>query len=113
MVGDPVGPDGLNDFQREGLDLRRKVDRTFCDPLDQDFEPESIDEAHWWVQPKWVKHVSVIVGLPAGLIWTYEVQSADTSFLGSPAMFICFGAIFFVAVLQLVFIFRAYWRMDI
>lgn len=112
MIGDPLGPDGLNDVQREGLDLRRKLDRQFCDALDEDSEPETINEAHWWVQPRWVKYVTFIVAAPASLVWGYEVRFGDP-FAYPRLMDVCFGALFLVAVLQLIFIFRAYWRMDI
>jgi hypothetical protein len=67
---DPLGPDGLGDAQREALKLRQELDRRFCDPLDPDYEPENINQAHWWVQPKWVKYLSLIVGMMAGSYWT-------------------------------------------
>jgi hypothetical protein len=112
MGADPLGPNGLGDLQREGLNLRQELDRKFYDPLDPDHEPENINEAHWWVQPKWLKYLSLVVVVTAGSFWTYEVRFGNP-FAHQRLMDVCFGALALVAALQLFFIFRAYWRMDI
>jgi hypothetical protein len=56
MIGsDPFGPDGLKDLQSDALKSREEIERRRPDPSDDDYEPETLNEAHWWVQPKWVK----------------------------------------------------------
>ncbi|MES2135948.1 MAG: hypothetical protein V4502_02660 [Pseudomonadota bacterium] len=108
MIGpDPIGPDGLNDLQREELGAREQLERKPRSPFDNDYEPETLREAHWWVQPKWVKYFSLAVGLPVGLFWAYEVKYGDIFALDPRVSDICFGVFFAIAALQLFFIFRA------
>jgi hypothetical protein len=40
------------------------------DPL----EPQTVDEAHWWAQPGWVKIVTVVVGIPSFLYLTLSTD---------------------------------------
>jgi hypothetical protein len=36
MIGsDPLGPDGLNDLQQEGLKMREQLDRKFFDSFNE------------------------------------------------------------------------------
>jgi hypothetical protein len=114
MVGpDSVGPDGLSDLQKESLNLRRELDRKFCDASDAEFEPETIREAHWWVQPRWVKFLTFLIGVPAGLVFMYEVKFGNFTAMDNRISDISFAALGFVALLQIFFVFRGYWRMDI
>ena len=111
MIGpDPFGRDPLDDLQRRGLELREQLTRKWKNPLRNDDEPQTIAEAHWWVQPLWARIVTFAVGIPAFL---YLKFGADTDPFSTTLGKISFGAFAFVALLQLFFVFRGYWRMNI
>ena len=67
---------------------------------------------HWDIQPKWVKALSIGVGLPAWLVLMYSVLS-ENGFSNPWVMRVAFAAFATVAVVQFLFIARGYWRMDI
>ena len=71
-----------------------------------DNEMSSLTDGHWKVQPAWVKALTVIIGLPAFLVL---VTGAASGVLDDLAM----GAFIAVALLQLSFVLRAYWRLDL
>jgi hypothetical protein len=77
---------------------------------EEEDEPTTLTQAHWWVQPRWVKILTVAVGIPS---WLYLWFTKDVDPVATLAGKIAFGGFFSVALLQLVFIFRGYWRMDI
>ena len=71
-----------------------------------DNEMSSLTDGHWKVQPGWVKALTVFVGLPAFLVL---LTGAASGALENVAM----AAFIAVAVLQLSFVLRGYWRMDL
>ncbi len=70
----------------------------------------SFRDGHWRVQPKWVKALTVGVAIPAWLVLMTGVFTGNIGCTLNTAAFISFAA---VAGLQLAFVFRAYWRMDL
>jgi hypothetical protein len=64
----------------------------------------------WDVLPRWVKVVSVAVALPAWLWWVWEIISSNAASEVSLTPFLIFGA---VALIQIFFIGRAFWRMEL
>ena len=75
-----------------------------------DEELTFLNDGHWRVLPRWVKVISVGVGLPA---WLVLVTLLFTDHLGGTVFTATFGIFAAVAALQMAFIFRAYWRMDL
>ena len=69
-------------------------------------ELSSLTDGHWKVQPGWVKALTVIIGLPAFIVL---VTGAASGAAENVAM----GAFIVVVLLQLIFVLRAYWRMDL
>ena len=71
-----------------------------------DNELSSLADGYWKVQPGWVKTLTIIIGLP-GFIVLVSGAASDT--LENVAM----GAFIAAALLQLIFVLRAYSRMDL
>jgi hypothetical protein len=71
-----------------------------------DDEPSSLTDGHWKVQPGWVKALTVLIGVPAFLLLA-------TGAVGGMVENVAVSAFLAVALLQLAFVFRAYWRMDL
>jgi hypothetical protein len=76
----------------------------------QDGEPRTLSDAHWSVQPRWVKTASVIIGLPSFLYLGLRGGHDPLETTLGTISLIGFAS---VALLQLIFVFRGYWRMDI
>lgn len=72
-------------------------------------ENSSLQNGHWQVQPRWAKAVAVLVGLPAWFVLLFTVVTSHIGALQTAAFSVFAG----VALLQLGFVFRAYWRMDL
>ena len=71
-----------------------------------------IANSEWSIQPKWVKALSLGIGLPAWLLIMIDVLSED----GISAAWVTYVAMALfaaVAVIQMLFIARAFWRMDL
>lgn len=73
-------------------------------------DPSSFRDGHWRVQPTWVKALAVGIALPAWLVLLAGVFTGHIHTRLNTAAFIAFAA---VAILQMVFVYRAYWRMDL
>jgi sterol desaturase/sphingolipid hydroxylase (fatty acid hydroxylase superfamily) len=78
--------------------------------IDADDDLSSFRDGHWRVQPRWVKALALLIALPA---WVVLMVSIFTGTIGGTLQTVAFSAFAAVALLQLVFIFRAYWRMDL
>ena len=85
-------------------DIRWAWERVVMDRSDN--ELSSLTDGHWKVQPRWVKALTVIIGLPAFLVL---ITGAASGTLENVTM--C--AFIAVALLQVSFVLRAYWRMDL
>jgi len=73
-------------------------------------EQETLKAAHWRVQPRWVKVLSFVLGIPCiAYLWLHMGGDPFATLLGKASV-IGFA---FVALVQMLFVFRAYWRMDI
>lgn len=74
---------------------------------DGDLSPQ---KAYWRVLPRWVKAASLGIGLPA---WIVLASGVVTGHWGTPLQ--CAASTIFMAVgvLQMAFIFRSYWRMEL
>ncbi len=70
----------------------------------------SFKDGHWRVQPKWVKVLTLGVALPAWLVFMTSLFAGNIGGTLQTAAFIAFAA---VVGLQMAFVFRAYWRMDL
>ena len=77
-------------------------------PLDDDLYTHR--NGHWKVLPRWVKYLTALLGLPA---WAVIAASIFLGGNGSSYQIIAFSIFVSVVLLQGVFIFRAYWRMDL
>ncbi|MEP9403460.1 hypothetical protein [Sphingomonas sp. VNH70] len=73
-------------------------------------EPQTLAEGHWSVQPIWARYLAVFVGVPAWIGIAYGVLTGD---IHSALHRACAVAFAMVALIQLGFVFRGYWRMDI
>lgn len=71
-----------------------------------DNEVSSLTDGHWKVQPGWVKALTVLIGVPAFFVL---VSGTVSGTLENVAL----SAFVAVALLQLAFVLRAYWRMDL
>ena len=104
MIG--VDPPSLNEFQDSSLKSRFHLDG----PDDGVSEPKTPAQAHWWVQPLWVKIVTFVVAVPSFLYLRFATQADPfETLLGK----ISVGGFVAVCLLQMIFVFRGYWRMDI
>jgi hypothetical protein len=77
---------------------------------DADRDLSTFRDGHWRVQPRWAKALTLLVALPAWIVWMVSV------FTGTPdgtLQTVAFGAFATIALLQLVFVFRAYRRMEL
>lgn len=66
----------------------------------------------WDAQPRWVKVLTLTVAVPAWLVFALLVATGDVFRLEWLAYF-CFGSGATVMALQLFFLARAFWRMDL
>lgn len=73
--------------------------------MNSDDDLSTFAGGHWQVQPKWVQALTIAVAVPAFLALVAGVEGR----LETIALF-AFAAI---AILQLAFVLRAYWRMDL
>ena len=64
----------------------------------------------WRELPRWVKVTTVVVGLPAWLVFAAGIVSGRTD---NPLQFPAFIAFFAVALLQLACLCRLFWRIDL
>jgi hypothetical protein len=72
--------------------------------------PQTLGAAYWAVQPRWVRFLVLLVALPAWLVLVYGVLTGELSTAVEDAaigLFACVGAI------ELVYVTRAYWRLDL
>lgn len=101
-----MDPLPLDDLSKTALKSRLHLENGDHD----DDEPKTLHEAHWWVQPRWVKALTFLIGVPSfGYLWfTGSTDPFETS-LGTASVI----GFVLVAILQMLFVFRAYWRMDI
>lgn len=70
----------------------------------------SFRDGHWRVQPRWVKAVVILIAMPAWLIFGATILMGSSGGKVQMAAFVVMGA---VSLLTMVFVFRAYWRMDL
>jgi hypothetical protein len=75
-----------------------------------DDDLSSFRDGHWRVQPNWVKTLTISVGIPASLVLMTGVFTGN---IGGPLDTAAFIAFVAVAALQMAFVLRAYWRMDL
>lgn len=78
--------------------------------LKNDDNPQTLEAAHWSVQPTWVKLYTICIGLPAWIFLMVGIFAAD---FGDAAMNVATVLFAAAAVIQMFFVFRGYWRMDI
>jgi hypothetical protein len=78
--------------------------------LKNDDNPQTLEAAHWSVQPTWVKLYTICIGLPAWIFLMFGIFAAD---FGDLAMNVAIALFAAAAVMQMFFVFRGYWRMDI
>ena len=69
-----------------------------------------LNRSHWKVQPSWVKALTIVVAVPAWLVFAYNILSDSPD---DHVVHVSFVLFIVVALLQLIFVFRAYWREDI
>ena len=65
---------------------------------------------YWDVLSLWVKVLTFAVALPAWLWWMWQIVAGTAPDEASLAPFFIFGA---VAIVQIFFLARAVWRMDL
>ena len=73
-------------------------------------EPQTLDQAHWAVQPRWAKIVTVVVAIPSFL---YLLFGPNEGPLAMTLETVALGGFIAVCILQMIFVFRGHWRMDI
>jgi hypothetical protein len=73
-------------------------------------EPRTLAEGHWSVQPIWARYLAVFVGIPAWIGLGYVILTGN---IDSTLQRACGGVFAMVALIQLGFIVRGYWRTDI
>jgi hypothetical protein len=73
--------------------------------MGSDDDLSSFRDGHWQVQPIWVKVLTISVALPAFFV----LMTGKGGRLETVAL-VAFAAI---AMLQMTFVLRAYWRMDL
>jgi hypothetical protein len=77
---------------------------------DADEDLYSLRDGLWQVQPRWVKALTLLIAVPA---WLVFVTSIFAGTLGGTLQTIAFSAFAAVALLQLAFVVRAFWRVDL
>lgn len=104
MIGmDPPPLDGISETPLKSR-LRLEAED------DEGDEPSTLSEAHWSVQPRWAKVASLVIGVPSFLyLWLKGGYDPFETSLGTASV-IGFAL---VALLQMIFVFRGYWRMEI
>ena len=104
MIG--MDPSPLDDIGETSLKSRLRLEAED----DKDDEPRTLSEVQWSVQPRWAKVASLVIGVPSFLyLWLKGGYDPFETPLGTASV-IGFAL---VALLQLLFVFRGYWRMDI
>lgn len=78
--------------------------------LYEDDDLYSHRDGHWRVLPRWVKGVTIAIGLPA---WLVLLASLFLGGIGSRYQMAAFAVFLGVAVLQIIFFLKAYWRMEL
>ncbi len=73
-------------------------------------KPPKLGDEFWRVQPRWMKVLICVVGLPAWLVWTAAVLGFIS--FGEHLMF-AFWVFAAVSLLSSIFVARAFWRMDL
>ncbi|WP_264592287.1 hypothetical protein [Sphingobium sp. B10D7B] len=69
-------------------------------------EPQTPQAGHWSVQPMWAKLYTVCVGFPA---WAF-LMFGD---FGGLASYVAMGVFTAAVLIQMAYVLRRYWRMDI
>ena len=70
-----------------------------------------LNRSHWAVQPYWAKALTVIVGIPAWLVFAYNIVVSNEP--DDRIIRVAFGLFMTVCLLQLALVARGYWRNDI
>jgi hypothetical protein len=73
-------------------------------------QPQTLGAAYWAVQPRWVRVLVVLVMLPAWLVLAFGVFTGGLPSAvenAAIALFVCVG------VIELGYLARAYWRLDL
>ncbi|WP_176590746.1 hypothetical protein [Sphingobium sp. EM0848] len=78
--------------------------------LKKDDDPQTLQAAHWSVQPTWVKLFTICIGLPA---WAFLMIGIFATNFDDVAMKVATGFFTATALIQIVFVFQGYWNMDI
>lgn len=78
--------------------------------MNSDDDRRSFGGGHWRVQPKWVKAFTVSAAVPA---WLVLMAGVFTGKISSSLTTVAIIAFVGVAALQMVFVIRGYWRMDL
>lgn len=73
-------------------------------------EPRTLGQAHWWVQPRWVKVVTAVIAMPSFL---YLMLGPDVGPFATALEMVALGGFVSACILQMFFVFRGYWRMHI
>lgn len=75
-----------------------------------DDDVETVRMSTWRILPTWVKTITILIGLPAWIIFLVCLVSGA---IGSQVQVTAFAAFMMVSLLQIAFVLRAYWRMDL
>jgi hypothetical protein len=101
-----MDPSPLDEISKTALKSRLLLEDDDC----EDDEPKTLHEAHWWVQPRWVKVLTFAIAVPSfAYLWFSGGTDPFETALGTASVV----GFMLVAFLQMLFVFRAYWRMDI
>lgn len=104
MIG--MDPSPLDDISETSLKSRFRLEAED----QEENEPRTLSEAHWSVQPRWAKVASFVIGVPSFFyLWLKGGYDPFETPLGTASVV----GFVLVALLQMIFIFRGYWRMDI
>jgi Ca2+/H+ antiporter len=68
------------------------------------------NNGHWKAQPRWVKLLTILVGLPAWLVLMAAVFNDN---INATVETVALGAFVATCLLQAPFVFRAYWRTEL
>jgi len=77
-----------------------------------DDDPQTLGDAHWSVQPRWLRLYTICIAVPAWVFLLVRILAGDFDFYDITVRTAAF-LLATAAVLQIIFIFRGYWRMDI
>jgi hypothetical protein len=73
-------------------------------------DEETLGQAHWRVQPLWVKWLICTTALPAWLVMVALIIAGEWQ---PQILEVCFWVFIPSSVISTFFIGRAYWRMDL